>query len=452
MGIRRWMGGWVITLMVSGSQALLFGQAPVGRPDPEASVVLIRSVMGSSGQQGSGVVISPGVVATNAHVVSGADRVIVTKDSDVWTVRNFCVEPDRDLCLLEIPGLTVPPAAIGTPQDAYQGRTVHSIGYPDGKMKYREGKLIANWYFQGSHLIQSNAAISPGSSGGGLFTEDGKLLGITTFIYGGNGRLNFSIPIEWIGRLQSDGGLRARLICPGVARENITHEFFDHISEDPRNWEAWDALSRYWVQDSPQDPNAWYARGLALGHNLQMQLEKPGAEVDPRQIEESLQAYLHAVELGPRLSKAWNNLGAALDHLSRFEEAQKAFEQAIQLKPSDPLPWLNLGSTLFSNRKYQQALEPFRKGLELQGDNATGWSRLAYCEGALGHWQESIRCFRIALRLCPVRSAWWEDLYLACLKVRDVEGAELAMGRLQELNPSLAQQLEAENKQPKRMK
>jgi len=409
----------------------------------EDSVVMVKGMGTSSLHQGSGVVVAPGVVATNAHVVSGAVTAVVAKGKDFWVVREFCVEPDRDLCLLTVPGLTVPPAQVGTPEDARPGRPVHSIGYPGGVLQIRAGNLVATWSFLGSHLIQANAPIAPGSSGGGLFTDDGRLLGITTFIYGGNGRLNFSIPIDWIGRLQVDGSLRAKLICPGVARENVTQEFLEHIADDPVNWDSWYALSQFWVQDSPEDPNAWYARGIALSLRLHQQTEQPGVEVDPRLLEESLAAYQRAVKLGPRLSKVWNNLGAALDRLGRFEDARKAFQQAIELKPEDPLPWLNLGSTLLSDRKCQRALAPFRKGLSLQGDNAVAWSRLAYCEGVVGHWTEATRCYRIALRLCPMRSTWWGDLYQACLRGNDPGGAASALERLRGLDPDLAQQLEA---------
>jgi len=415
---------------------------PRYQANPGASVVLVKGLHEGAFRQGSGVVVAPGIVATNAHVVSGAGTVAVIKGSDQWIVREFCVEPERDLCLLTVPGLTMTPAVVGKPEEAMNGRSVRSIGYPDGVLQSRPGQLVATWSYQGSQLLQSNAPIAPGSSGGGLFTEDGKLLGITTFIYGGNGRLNFSIPIDWIGRLRGDGVLRAKLSCPGLARENITQTFFEHITEDPANLDSWDALSRFWVQDSPEDPNAWFARGLALRLLEDRYLERSGGEVDTRLLEDSITAYRRAVQFGPNSAKAWNNLGVALDHLSRFGEARRAFERAIELQPQEPLAWLNLGSTLINNQQYKLALVPFKKGLALQGDNALGWSRLAYCQGALGSWGEAIRSYQIALRWCPFRAAWWGDLYQACLRVRDAEGAAAALVKLRELEPDLARRME----------
>jgi len=424
----------------------LCGQEPPAATLPENSVVLVVGMYGGTTHQGSGVVVAPGIVATNAHVVSGASTAVIRKGTERWYVREFCVEPDRDLCLMTVPGLTVTPALAGVPGEMAPGSAVLSIGFPNGVMQVRSGRLIAGWSFRGSRLLQSDAPIAPGSSGGGLFSQDGKLLGITTFIYGGNGKVNFSIPIDWIGRLQKGGVIRAELICPGMARDNITQEFFEHITEDPANWDSWDALSRSWIQEAPEDPNAWFARGLALSLRLRKETQQPEATVDPKLLKETLVVYQRAVQLGPRLSKTWNNLGVALDNLSRFEEARKAFRQAIQLKPDDALPWLNLGSNYSSDRMYREALEPFRKGLALEPDNALGWSRLAYCESSVGQWTDAVRDYRIALRLCPVRLDWWTDLYQACLKVQDVPGAESALERLRILDPDLARKLEVPNR------
>ena len=51
-------------------------------------------------------------------------------------------------------------------------------------------------------LIQTTAAISPGSSGGGLFDGEGRLVGLTTFYLEGGQSLNFAMPVEWIGEVK----------------------------------------------------------------------------------------------------------------------------------------------------------------------------------------------------------------------------------------------------------
>jgi cytochrome c-type biogenesis protein CcmH/NrfG len=415
---------------------------------PEASVVLIRGIQDGAIRQGSGVVVSPGVVATNAHVVSGCTTVVILKGKDAWIAKDFCVEQERDLCLMNVPDLKLAPAQAASPQEMVPGQEVQSIGYPAGIMQTRKGRLSATWAYRGSNLLQSDAPIAPGSSGGGLFTEDGKLLGITTFVYGGQGKLNFSIPIDWIGRLQDGGILSARLVCPGIARENITTEFFEHITEDPANWTSWEALAETWVREAPEDPKAWYAQGLALDLRLRQATQLEDSNQILKRMEETLSAYQHAIQLGPRLSKAWNNLGVILDTLNRFEEAQKAFRRATELKPRDPLLWVNLGVSLSNGRQYREAAEAFRTGLSLEPDNATAWSRLAYAEGALKEWPEAARDYRIALRLNPFRVSWWSEYYQACRHIQDLAGARQALDRLTDLDPALATSLAAASSPP----
>lgn len=426
----------------------LAGAEPSPRRLPADSVVLIRGLVGGGvTRQGSGVVVSPGVVATNAHVVSNCRTVEVVKGKNTWMVNAFCVEPDRDLCLLSIPNLSVPPALAAKPEDLPLDQPVISVGFPAGEMSTSTGNLIARWTYRGSTLLQSDAPISQGSSGGGLFTSDGRLLGITTFIYGGNGKLNFSIPIDWIGRLQAGGVLTAHLLCPGISRDNMTTEFFEHITEDPANWDSWITLARTWTREAPQDPNAWCAQGVALGLQLRQGASSDNANLTLKLMEDTLKAYQHAVRLGPRLAKAWNNLGVALENLNRHEEAQQAFRKAAELKPGEALPWLNLGSSLINTRNYREAIQALHIGLQREPDEAVSWSRLAYCEGALEQWREAARDYRIALRLSPLQATWWGDLFKICRQASDTEGAALALEKAKALDPALAESLE---RQPSR--
>jgi hypothetical protein len=54
-------------------------------------------------------------------------------------------------------------------------------------------------------VIQTTAPVSPGSSGGGLFNADGRLIGIVTFQYRGGQNLNFAVPADWIGAMNDRG-------------------------------------------------------------------------------------------------------------------------------------------------------------------------------------------------------------------------------------------------------
>ncbi|HLO65903.1 MAG TPA: tetratricopeptide repeat-containing serine protease family protein [Holophaga sp.] len=391
------------------------------------SLVLIRAETGP-GQVtlGSGVVVAPDLVATNAHVVRNALRVFVQGGGRSWEPSALCLAADRDLVLLRLSGLTLPPAEPAPPDRFREGAPVLALGYGGGAAPSpRRGRITALWTFRGDRLIQTDTRNRPGSSGGGLFTEDGLLLGITTFNLGSGGAFDFAVPVSWVlGLAQARAGA---LTCPLVVEDRLRMDFTDLLSEDPRNLAAWDALTRTWVETSPGEAGAWYARGTALDGRLRAHPEEPGL------LEALLGAYQRATALDPTHAKAWNNLGATLDLLNRFPEAHAAFRRAVQARPDYGLAWANLGGSLLADRKYAEAAEALKESLRLQGDQTEGWGRLAFCETSLGRWGEAARHWRLALRYAPYRGEWWAELRRACQKSGDTDTAREALERMKEL-------------------
>lgn len=417
------------------------GSSPPG-PPPEACVALVEGLFpGTYSHQGSGVVVAPGILATNAHVVVGASVVRIRKDDQTWETRDYCVEPDLDLCLLRIPGLTMPVATLGTSADLDPGQPVLSIGYPGAKgPRTHPGTLVSTWRFRGDHLLQANALIQPGSSGGGLFSADGKLLGITTFMLSDAGLASFSVPITWVrGLLSGDAGA-GQLVCRRMSMEEIQRSFVDNMTADPENWPSWGLLARTWIQDSPGNPDAWYAQGIAL------MLRSQGLEEGTLKVrEEAAAAFRKAVDLKPDFARAWNNLGIALASLNAFEGGEQALERAVQLSPGYASAWLNLGSVQMEAKQFEQAVQSLGRGLALQPDDTLGWSRLAYCEAALGRWEEAAGHYRVALGHRPFQAEWVGEMYRAYRQAGNQEAAAKALARLKVLNPALAKSLAARN-------
>jgi hypothetical protein len=401
------------------------------------SVVEVRAITaGGVYNQGSGVVIAPGVIATNAHVLRGGFRVSITKDGRTWEVDALCVSPDQDLVLLKVPGLFLPPVEIAPEASLETGMSLVSLGYPGGHGPLpKRGRLVAFWNWKGGHLIQSDAAISPGSSGGGFFTEDGRLVGISTFFISANQKAAFAIPGEWVASLAQGGPAPAGFQCPFMVPENLVRDFQDLIAEDPQNRSNWNELTRQWVAEAPQDPEAWFARATAMDLAL---------EAHPRDAA-SLQAvtatYRRTVALNPRLPKAWNNLGAALDVQNQFQAAQEAFRKALALKPDYAMAWLNLGASLMNSGILPEAVSSFQRGLVLKPDDVQGWARLAYCEAGMKRWKEAADHYKVALRFAPFRADWWGERYLACRQTNQEAEAQEALDHVRSLSPALAQHL-----------
>ena len=182
-------------------------------------VVLALDSSGETQAQGSGVVVGQNEVATNCHVIEDAASVVVRQAADSgggetyrMDARVLARDDERDLCLLFVGELSEPPAApmveMGAAKGLSVGEEVFAIGAPKGLELSMSRGIVSQ--LRGLHgkraapLVQTDAAISPGSSGGGLFNENAELVGITAFKWKGE-NLNFAVPAEWVGELRENG-------------------------------------------------------------------------------------------------------------------------------------------------------------------------------------------------------------------------------------------------------
>ena len=191
-------------------------------------VVLALDSSGDTQAQGSGVVVGQNEVAINCHVIGKAKSVVVRQAADSgggesyrMDARILIHDDERDLCLLFVEELSKPPAApvatAGAAKELTVGEEVFAIGAPEGlELSMSRGIVSQLHGKRAAPLVQTDAAISPGSSGGGLFNEDGKLVGITTFKWKGE-NLNFAVPVEWVGKLWEP--LQAKLKSLAQQRE-----------------------------------------------------------------------------------------------------------------------------------------------------------------------------------------------------------------------------------------
>jgi len=153
---------------------------------------------------GSGFVIEPGYVITNAHVVRGAARVItlyhdgVSEEAEV-----IALDSQRDLALLKI-DRNIKAALLGDSDNIKTGEIVLAIGSPLGLpgpsvalgVVSAVGRTIVGEDIILEDLIQTDAAINPGNSGGPLVNAEGKVIGITTAIIPYAQGIGFAIPIN----------------------------------------------------------------------------------------------------------------------------------------------------------------------------------------------------------------------------------------------------------------
>jgi serine protease Do len=158
---------------------------------------------------GSAVVVGPDTLATNCHVLARAHRVQLKHDDKVQTAQLSMWDPERDICQLHVSGLGAPAVTLAEAGTLRVGQPAFSVGHPAGlDLTIGEGLLsgIRRNDRQQIVLLQTSAPFSLGSSGGGLFDDQGRLLGLTTLVRSAPlpnqvQSLNFAVPAEWITQL-----------------------------------------------------------------------------------------------------------------------------------------------------------------------------------------------------------------------------------------------------------
>lgn len=157
-------------------------------------------------QFGSGVVVSPASVVTNKHVVDKGTVVNVKTRRRAWPAKITHLHPDHDLGQLLVEGLDAPPIPLGISSTVAVGERVYAIGSPLGfDLTMSDGLISGLRVLNGEDVIQTSAPISGGSSGGGLFDSEGKLIGITTHFIKRGQNLNFALPAKLVAMLGSHG-------------------------------------------------------------------------------------------------------------------------------------------------------------------------------------------------------------------------------------------------------
>jgi serine protease Do len=208
----------VLTRKVWPSVVQILVSSYGAREEPEGRGGASGVVFGRQRSVGSGFVIDPdGYIMTNAHVVSGAQRVQIALPADnadgtlgtalssrmkLVPARIVGITTELDLALLKVEGVTLAPLPLATYSQVRQGETVFAFGSPMGmrnSLTHGLVSAVARQVDPDSPLIyvQTDAPINPGNSGGPLVNIRGEVVGVNTFIVsqsGGNEGLGFAIP------------------------------------------------------------------------------------------------------------------------------------------------------------------------------------------------------------------------------------------------------------------
>lgn len=148
---------------------------------------------------GGAVAISPHLLVTNCHVIKNAQYVKVNINDNYLTPEKITQDKQKDLCFLIIPQVNLIPVKIRSTFSISTGEDVYAIGNPVSLDRSISRGIISKMIpTNAGFVLQTDASISQGSSGGGLFDSEGNLIGITALKIKDAENVNLAIPSDWI--------------------------------------------------------------------------------------------------------------------------------------------------------------------------------------------------------------------------------------------------------------
>lgn len=151
------------------------------------------------------MLLPSGKVATNCHVIKDGIDFQVGRGKQFVAATLYAGDSDKDICQLDAKGIGGKPVTLGTAASLKVGEAVYAVGTPQGLELSLSDGIVSQLRGGTPPFIQTTAAISPGSSGDGLFDSQARLVGFTTLYIDGGQSLNFAMPVEWLAEIKPGG-------------------------------------------------------------------------------------------------------------------------------------------------------------------------------------------------------------------------------------------------------
>nr|MBL8457158.1 tetratricopeptide repeat protein [Zoogloeaceae bacterium] len=293
----------------------------------------------------SAVAIAAGRFVTLCGPLDGSDSVrLANADGTIVSATIAARDSERNLCLLSAPdararALTLAPANPAPRVGARVFAVSNALGFGVG---LTEGVISGVGRGDRGELLQFSAPVSPGSEGGALVDDEGRLLGIIDYRQREGQNVNLAAPAAWIAQIEprndADGARQAlRDRAPRLARAGDGAEL-GRLADD-------------WTRLHPDDADGWLWRALASDQQGDFTASE--------------QAWRRAAELAPDMPLVALGLADVLLRQQRFDEARAAAETHIAANPEYAPAWVMLGQAQHGLGAAAAAESAYRKAISL---------------------------------------------------------------------------------------
>lgn len=358
-----------------------------GQVMPSVVTIVTEDENGQYTGSGSGIMAARERVVTNCHVVAEAEAVRVQHGGRSWAAVWSLQDPHRDLCALDVKGLIAPIVRVRGSETLAVGEQVYAVGNPLGfGLAVSAGNIAALPAYGGeARMVVTSAQISPGSSGGGLFDVEGRLVGITMATLSVGQSLNIALPAEAVPQLLARGKAVA------VATPLLPSEprWADELAElqQKQAFPEMEELARRFVAAHPGHPEALATLCAAL--ILQDRLAEA---------ETACNEAIGIARYGfmPLVRRSW-----LLLHLGRLEEAERDARTVVQRHPMNGPGYEVLAAVLKAKKAHAEAVDVARRLTQLYPAHPSSWSGLGSAYHDAQRFDEAIAAHQFALKLDP---------------------------------------------------
>ena len=313
---------------------ILFSQIVFATPSDEVTFLVSPSVVkvhvidakGNHGV-GSGIVVADSQVATNCHVIANAQGVQIGKLGEAFSPTSMKADWRHDLCILQFKFLDVKPIILGDTKKLTYEQSVFSKSFGGNAVKpiISFGQIKALYTLDNENIIQSSAGFAMGASGGGLFDDEGRLIGLTTFKSPGRYAYYYSIPVEWIKHLLRHGKdiqLTAQTELPFWDAPFEKRPYFMQAYDAAREakWDRLKEIAELWLKNEPQSSEALFTDAIARFELKDYELAKKVLSDVVKKNPRHAQAQLYLLKLA-KMDHDTNQVQAIETLLSQLDES-----------------------------------------------------------------------------------------------------------------------------------